>query len=99
RRSSDPLSRLSTAMPAAATMPGPGEAAVPGEAAMPAEAWVPMRKAVAPPAMIKVVAMIPAPATEPAIDVDVRTVDRGPVTNGLRAHCQANTDAKQQQHY
>src|SRR5439155_1883288 len=59
-----------------------------------------MRKAVAPPAMIKVamieVAMIPA--TEPAIDVYVRAVNVGPVSNGLPASGQAKTDADQQQH-
>src|SRR5436190_20129810 len=54
-----------------------------------------MRKAVAPPAMIKV-AMIPA--TEPAIDVYVRAVNVGPVSNGLPASGQAKTDADQQQH-
>src|SRR2546425_893830 len=54
-----------------------------------------MRKAVAPPAMIKV-AMIPA--TEPAIDVYVRAVNVGPVSNGLPARGQAKTDADQQQH-
>src|SRR2546426_1975433 len=54
-----------------------------------------MRKAVAPPAMIKV-AMIPA--TEPAIDVYVRAVNVGPVSNGLPARGQAKTDADQHQH-
>src|SRR5438552_4169415 len=54
-----------------------------------------MRKAVAPPTMIKV-AMIPA--TEPAIDVYVRAVNVGPVSNGLPASGQARTDADQQQH-
>src|SRR2546425_3960741 len=54
-----------------------------------------MRKAGPPPAMIKV-AMIPA--TEPAIDVYVRAVHVGPVTNGLPASGQAKTDADQQQH-
>src|SRR3989442_8410195 len=54
-----------------------------------------MRKAVAPPAMIKV-AMIPT--TEPAIDVYVRAVNVGPVSNGLHARGQAKTDADQQQH-
>jgi len=77
-------------MPAATTMPAPGETAMPGEAAMPAfagmpgEAGVPMRKAVAPPAMVEVVVVM-TPATEPAIDVDVRAVGNGPVTNGLGA--------------
>src|SRR5256886_9952961 len=54
-----------------------------------------MRKAVAPPAMIKV-AMIPA--TEPAIDVYVRAVNVGPVSNGLPGRGPARTDADQQQH-
>src|SRR3989454_12319918 len=54
-----------------------------------------MRKAGPPPAMIKV-AMIPA--TEPAIDVYVRAVNVGPVSNGLPASGQAKTDADQEQH-
>ena len=69
-------------MPAATTMPSP--ASMPGEAAMPGCAGVPMRKAVAPPAMVEVVVVM-TPATELAIDVDVRAVGNGPVTNGLGA--------------
>src|SRR2546422_11539483 len=60
-----------------------------------------MRKAVAPPAMIKVamIEVVMTPATiEPAIDVYVRAVHVGPVTNGLPASGQAKTDADQQEH-
>ena len=69
-------------MPAATTMPAPASMPGPGEAAMPGGAGVPMRKAVAPPAMVEVVVVM-TPAAEPAIDVDVRAVGNGPVTNGL----------------
>ena len=71
-------------MPAATTMPSPASMPGPGEAAMPGGAGVPMRKAVAPPAMVEVVVVM-TPATEPAIDVDVRAVGNWPVTNGLGA--------------
>src|SRR6266480_4038494 len=59
-----------------------------------------MRKAVAPPAMIKVamIEVVMLPATEPAIDVYVRAVNVGPVSDGPPASGQARTDADQQQH-